>query len=68
MWACDRWVNVLLGGSSQQFLSTRIYEHKTDNLVAGWMYQILNWIDENHCENASQKDNDPDHAKYAIWK
>lgn len=63
MWALDRLANVALGGSSQEFISTRIYRHKTEYLIVGWLYQILNWIDENHCELAAKRDYDPDHSK-----
>jgi hypothetical protein len=68
LWALDRWLNVLFGGSSKEFMSTRIYNYKTDNIVAGWCYQILNWIDPMHCELAAKRDYDPDHSSDAVLK
>lgn len=68
LWALDRLGNAILGGSSKEFISTRIYNYKTDNIVAGWCYQILNWIDPQHCEKAAKRDYDQDHSSDAILK
>lgn len=68
LWAIDRRWNVWFGGSSKEFMSTRIYNYKTKNIVAGWCYQILNWIDPGHCENAAKRDYDSDHSSEAILK
>lgn len=68
LWAMDRWLNVLLGGSSKEFVSTRIYRYKTKYLIVGWLYQALNYIDDNHCELAAQRDYDPDHTSDEVIK
>jgi len=68
LWAMDRRSNVWFGGSSKEFISTRVYNYKTQNIVAGWCYQILNWIDLNHCEKAAHRDYDPDHSSEALLK
>ena len=68
LWALDRWLNVLLGGSSKEFISTRVFEYKDKNIVAGWMYQILNWIDKDHCERAAIRDYALDHSSDAVLK
>lgn len=68
LWAIDRRWNVWFGGSSKEFMSTRVYNYKTKNIVAGWIYQILNWIDPNHCEKAAHRDYLPEHSEEAVWK
>ena len=50
--ALNRLINTLFGGTDKEYMSSRIYRHKADNLVAGWCYQILNWIETDHCEKA----------------
>lgn len=61
LWAWDRMLNAMSGGSSKEFISTRIYNNKSKYLVVGWLYQILNWIDPYHCERAAKRDYDPNH-------
>lgn len=63
IWALDRLANTFFGGSSKEFISTRVYNYKDKNNIAYIVYRILNWIDPMHCENASKRDNDPEHSK-----
>lgn len=56
LWALDRLLNTLLGGSSKEFVSTRIYNHRLENIFAWWCYEALNAIDTNHCELAAHRD------------
>ncbi len=62
LWALDRLGNALLGGSSKEFISTRIYNRRESSTLARWSYYLLNRIDTNHCERAAHRDYDPDHS------
>ena len=68
LWALDRLGNAILGGSSKEFISTRIYEYRLENRVAWWAYRFLDWLDPGHCERAAHRDYDPDHTSDAVLK
>jgi len=68
LWAIDRLLNAFLGGSSKEFISTRIYNHRNESRIALFLYMVLNAIDENHCERAAHRDYDPDHSSEAVLK
>jgi hypothetical protein len=62
LWALDRLGNALMGGSSKEFISTRIYNNRLYSTLAYCGYLVLNRIDPNHCERAAHRDYDPDHS------
>ena len=68
LWALDRLGNAVLGGSSKEFISTRIYNYRNRSVVAWCLYRLLNRIDPNHCEKAAHRDYDPDHSGEAVLK
>lgn len=63
LWALDRALNALFGGSSKEFMSTRIYNNRINNQLAWALYMVLNTLDPEHCERAAIRDYDKDHSK-----
>lgn len=66
--ALDRLANAVWGGTDKEYLSSRIYRYRNQNIVAGVLYRLLNTIEENHCEKAyadAQIGFDPEDA---VWK
>ena len=67
LYGLDRLLNVALGGSSKLFVSTSILYHKDSNRLCKIAYNILNWIEPQHCQKAAKTDLDPDHRKGEVW-
>ena len=58
--ALDRWVNTWFGGSDLETMSSRVCRYKDSNIVAHWVYLILDKIEYRHCELSLEPD---DHWK-----
>jgi len=67
IYAIDRLLNVALGGSSKEFVSTRVYNHRFTSRICWYCYKILNWIEPGHCEHAAKVDYDPDHSSDELF-
>jgi hypothetical protein len=50
--ACDRLLNAILFGTDKEYLSSRIYRFREKHWFVMFCYNVLNTIDNNHCEKA----------------
>lgn len=61
----DQLFNTLFGGSPDETISSRVFRYKDSNSVANATYEVLDWIDPNHCEDSLEPE---DHHAEDVWK
>lgn len=56
--ALDILLNAIAGGSYREPISSRIGKNPKCSFLAEFLHKILNWLENNHCEDSAKRYSD----------